>query len=204
MHLLTLLTTLGLTTLGATHGTHASGSSDTLLQKLSDPSLHWAEKHLLSEHHISNYDAGAFFTLHDFNQDKYLTRDEILRLYGSPTEPTVGEKIWGWVKENIDRDRDEVISFPEWMVWSRRGGVLKDFGTGVGHHGDDEQEYEIHHFEEFHSGDKEDGSDMVMHQEDLDHLKIHEKAEAEELKAQQIEGVQINLANIPMKFRVKP
>lgn len=175
---LTLLSALGLASLAASHGTHAAGSSDSLLRSLNDPSLHWAEKHLLSEHHISNYDAGAFFTLHDFNQDKHLTKDEILRLYGSPSDATVSEKIWNWVTETIDRDHDDVISFPEWMVWSRRGGVLQDFGTGVGHHGDDEQEYEIHHFEEYHSGDKEDGSDMVMHQEDLDHVStavIHEE-----------------------------
>ena len=36
----------------------------------------------------------------------------------------------------------------------REGQRLKDFGLGPGHHGDDEYEYEIHHFEKYHDESK--------------------------------------------------
>lgn len=35
----------------------------------------------------------------------------------------------------------------EWFAFVARGGRLPDFGMGPGHHGDDEYEYEIHHWE---------------------------------------------------------
>jgi hypothetical protein len=165
---LPLLSLLPLTLAHGTHNTH--GLHDD--HDDPDPNLSWAERHLISEHHINNYDAGAFFALHDFDQDHFLTRDEILRTYGAafPSAEYDQDKIWNTIAEMIDTDHDNELSYAEWMAWSRSGGVLPDFGTGIGHHGDDESEYEIHHFEKFHSHDKEDGSDMVMHQEDIDHV----------------------------------
>lgn len=149
-----------------------------------DPSTPWAARHLLSEHHINNYDAGAFFSLHDFNNDLHLSRDELLRTYGvltpagsdkihpddPPTEGADADTIWHTVADQMDTNKDDLISYEEWMAWTQKGGQLPDFGTGPGHHGDDEFEYEIHHYEKFHEGDKEDGSDMVMHPEDIEHV----------------------------------
>lgn len=34
--------------------------------------------------------------------------------------------------------------------WRDKGKRMRDFGLGPGHHGDDEYEYEIHHFEKYH------------------------------------------------------
>ena len=46
-----------------------------------------------------------------------------------------------------DRDRDGAVSREEFVRMVASGGTLPDFGTGPGHHGDDEYEYEIHHWE---------------------------------------------------------
>lgn len=51
----------------------------------------------------------------------------------------------------FDYDGDGVVSREEFMAGWRDGRRLGDFGAGVGHHGDDEYEYEIHHFERFHN-----------------------------------------------------
>ncbi|KAF8251543.1 hypothetical protein K440DRAFT_538828 [Wilcoxina mikolae CBS 423.85] len=189
MRLLPLL----LPSLALAHGTHSSDDPD--------PSLPWALRHLISEHHITNYDAGAFFTLHDFDNSHTLSRDEILRLYGSPTQNQ--DHIWHTLRSQIDANNDGELSYHEWMEWSRRGGELPDFGTGLGHHGDDETEYEIHHFEKFHKDDREDGSDMVMHQEDLDHFKLHEEEEKKAALAAAVEASAVNLGNVPVKFLVQ-
>lgn len=47
----------------------------------------------------------------------------------------------------IDHDRNRQIGREEWIQFSAAGGILPDFGLGPGHHGDDEYEYEIHHWE---------------------------------------------------------
>jgi hypothetical protein len=51
------------------------------------------------------------------------------------------------VLELADQDQDEVISREEFESLIRSGKTLPDVGTGPGHHGDDEYEYEIHHWE---------------------------------------------------------
>ena len=53
--------------------------------------------------------------------------------------------------EEWDENRDGVVDWGEFVGgWRDKGRRMRDFGTGVGHHGDDEYEYEIHHFEKFH------------------------------------------------------
>jgi hypothetical protein len=47
----------------------------------------------------------------------------------------------------LDRDKDQRVSKEEWFAFVASGGKLPDFGMGPGHHGDDEYEYEIHHWE---------------------------------------------------------
>jgi len=48
----------------------------------------------------------------------------------------------------IDRDGDGRISREEFVRFiDVEGKTLPDMGTGPGHHGDDEYEYEIHHWE---------------------------------------------------------
>jgi hypothetical protein len=163
-----------LISLAAAHGIHTPQV---------DPSEPWALRHLASEHHIHNYDAGAFFHLHDFDGNGALSRDEVMRLYGLRSlpswPPSEGHKsedeIWNTLSSLIGVNSDGDIGLAQWMNWR---GELPDFGTGPGHHGDDEWEYEIHHFEQYHSEDKEDGSDMVMHAEDVEHVSLYRREES--------------------------
>jgi len=48
----------------------------------------------------------------------------------------------------IDANRDGRVSRDEFVRFIETDGkTLPDMGTGPGHHGDDEYEYEIHHWE---------------------------------------------------------
>lgn len=48
----------------------------------------------------------------------------------------------------LDRNNDGRVSRDEFVqVVETEGKTLPDMGTGPGHHGDDEYEYEIHHWE---------------------------------------------------------
>lgn len=47
----------------------------------------------------------------------------------------------------IDGNRDGKVTKAEWLDFMANSGTLPDFGLGPGHHGDDEYEYEIHHWE---------------------------------------------------------
>ena len=108
---------------------------------------------MAEEHHIGNFDPGAFFTLHDFDGNHVWDRSEILKFYGmdDPSAKSVTHqkknemvsKIW----ELMDINKDELVERDEWMVFCAGGGVLPDFGEGPGHHWDMEMEYEIHHWE---------------------------------------------------------
>lgn len=56
---------------------------------------------------------------------------------------SVGNEVMGL----IDTDKNGFITKDEWMAFCEKGQSLPDFGLGPGHHGDDEYEYEIHHWE---------------------------------------------------------
>lgn len=124
------------------------------------PDEDWATHHLAEEHHISNFDAGAFFTLHDFDFSSSWTPDEIRRMYGLDDESQRGvdeakkAEVVRRTLEIFDIDGDGAVQRGEWMEGWRAGKRLEDFGLGPGHHGDDEYEYEIHHFEKFHDESK--------------------------------------------------
>lgn len=108
---------------------------------------------ILDEHHISNFDGGAFFQLHDFDESGYWDFDEIHTTYGLKHESTdniaVERKndVINQVMSLLDQNQDGRVSKEEWMAFVAGGGKLPDFGMGPGHHGDDEYEYEIHHWE---------------------------------------------------------
>lgn len=84
------------------------------------------------------------------------THDEITRTYGlddeSAKDVTVEKRheVVQDVLDKFDKDGDDMITKWEFMEGWRNGWRLKDFGLGPGHHGDDEYEYEIHHFEKYH------------------------------------------------------
>lgn len=92
------------------------------------------------EHHIENFDAGAFFTLHDFDGNGFWDILEIQKFYGLDdvsNKDLPGSKrieVTSKMTDLMDKDGNGRISRLEWLDFVRNGGVLPDFGTGPGHH----------------------------------------------------------------------
>lgn len=107
----------------------------------------------IEEHHIDNFDPGAFFQLHDFDDDGVWQDYEFLKTYGmdDPSAKDVPQekkdKIVHDILELLDKNKNGLVEKEEFMEFSRTGGQLPDFGLGPGHHWDMETEYEIHHWE---------------------------------------------------------
>ena len=100
----------------------------------------------------------------------------------------------------FDLEHTGVITRDQFVRLSNSGRKLPDFGLGPGHHGDDEYEYEIHHFEKFHGGDDVKEEDL-NHPEDIEHFKKHDAMEDEQRRLIELEKMAIVERNIPMKFR---
>ncbi|KAF3148230.1 hypothetical protein TWF594_001424 [Orbilia oligospora] len=150
------------------------------------PTGDWATDHMIAEHHFDNFDPASFFHLHDFDQSHTWTHDEILRTYG--INPHTGklyddtghegkevpyeerERIVSEVLKLMDLDSDHAITKEEFEAAIQDGKRLPDFKLGTGHHGDDEYEYEIHHFEKYH-GDGDVREEDLNHPEDIAHFK---------------------------------
>jgi len=157
------------------------------------------------EHHISSFDAGSFFNLHDYDSSNEWTPEDILKTYGLKDESTKHisqeekDKAVQKVIDLFDRDRSGTISFAEYTIGDAQGIKLPDLGFGPGHHGDDEYEYEIHHFEKYH--DENTREEDLTHPEDIEHFRKHEMLEQQEERQEQMDRMSIVEANIPMKFR---
>lgn len=98
----------------------------------------------------------------------------------------------------MDPNGDGVISRDEWTDYISQGKTLPDMGTGPGHHGDDEYEYEIHHWEKYH--DENSKLEDLNHPEDIEHFRKHEQMEEEEEKLEKMDQMAIIEENIPKKF----
>ena len=157
------------------------------------------------EHHISSFDAGSFFNLHDYDSSNQWSRDDILKTYGLKDEstrsisPKAKEDAVNRVLELFDADRSGTVSYAEYTIGIAKGLELPDFGYGPGHHGDDEYEYEIHHWEKYH--DENTREEDLTHPEDIEHFRKHEQLEAQQERQEQMDRMPIVEANIPMKFR---
>jgi hypothetical protein len=108
----------------------------------------------LEEHHISNFDAPSFFSLHDYDGNGVWDRTEILKTYGmeDPSAKDVPEDKKDYVIREvmrlIDTNNNGLVERDEWMLFTEeKKGLLPDFGLGPGHHWDMEMEYEIHHWQ---------------------------------------------------------
>lgn len=161
--------------------------------------------HMSEEHHIDNFDPTAFFQMHDFNSDGIWTANEIRRLYGlddeslKDTTETVKDNAVNEVLGLFDDTGAGQITRESWLKLIKKGVRLPNFGLGPGHHGDDEYEYEIHHFEKFH--DENTKEEDLTHPEDIEHFRKHDMLEDEAERIEKEQQKQIVEGNIPLKFR---
>ncbi|RDL37249.1 uncharacterized protein BP5553_04682 [Venustampulla echinocandica] len=174
-----------------------------------DPEADWATRHMAEEHHISNFDPGAFFSLHDYDDNGFWDVREILKTYGMEDETAkdVPEEkkteIANEVLRLIDTNGNNVVERDEWMYFTsndggKEKGTLPDFGTGPGHHWDIEMEYEIHHWEKYH--DENTKEEDLIHPEDIAHFKKHDELEDEAERQAELDKMPIVEHNIPPKF----
>ncbi|KKY13159.1 putative secretory pathway ssp120 [Diplodia seriata] len=166
----------------------------------------WATRHMAEEHHIASFDAGTFFALHDYDSSGKWSPDDVRKTYGLMDESAASipqskkDEVVKIVFQLFDKDDSGDISKEEYLESTNNGVKLPDFGTGPGHHGDDEYEYEIHHFEKYHGGDDVKEEDLI-HPEDIEHFAKHDRLDAEQDRLEAQEKLTIVEANIPNKFR---
>lgn len=111
------------------------------------------------------------------------------------------EKVTREVFKLFDSDKNGVIEREEWMGKNNDEGVrLPDFGLGPGHHFDDEEEYEVHHFQKFHGGPDVKEEDLT-HPEDIAHFAKHDKEDEEIERFERLNQSPIVEENIPVMFR---
>lgn len=90
---------------------------------------------MIEEHHISNLDPGAFFSLHDYDSSNAWTPGEILRTYGlddassRDVPESKRQEVVRGVLDLFDQNGDGIVSRDEWVVGWGRGGRLPDFGV---------------------------------------------------------------------------
>ena len=99
------------------------------------PDNDWAVKHLAEEHHVDNYNAGAFFLLHDFDSSGGWTHDEVRRLYGLEDESNAAvpearkQEVVQQVFDLLDENKNGIIEKDEFMRKDAAGVRLPDFGV---------------------------------------------------------------------------
>ncbi|PNY28446.1 calcium-binding protein [Tolypocladium capitatum] len=180
------------------HGDHSQ-------KPVVDEHANWMTKHMAEEHHMASWDAESFFTLHDYNGDGIWQAEELQRTYGL-TDPSNRElsserraQIMRDLMKLLDGDGDGSVTRAEWAALVAQGKTLPDMGTGPGHHGDDEYEYEIHHWEKYH--DENTKIEDLTHPEDVEHFKKHEEMERAQEEQEAMDKKSIIEENIPLKFR---
>ncbi|KAL3421462.1 hypothetical protein PVAG01_07907 [Phlyctema vagabunda] len=191
----------------AVFATVALGHGGTAHQKPLEvaPDADWATRHMAEEHHIGNFDPGAFFSLHDYDASGDWDAEELLTTYGMKDETAkhISEKekheVATELMRLLDQDSNGHVTRDEWMNFCQAGKKLPDFGLGPGHHGDSEYEYEIHHWEKYH--DENTKEEDLIHPEDIEHFKKHDEMEDEADRIAALDRMPIVEANIPAKFR---
>ncbi|KXJ96400.1 hypothetical protein Micbo1qcDRAFT_129474 [Microdochium bolleyi] len=195
-----IITTASLVSVALAHGDHTRSQKPMVA-----PDANWMTVHMAEEHHISSFDPEAFFMLHDFDSNGRWEPHEILRFYGLEDEsnrdirPSRRDEIQAHLMSMLDLNRDGSVSRDEFVQFTKSGKTLPDMATGPGHHGDDEYEYEIHHWEKYHNDDTT--IEELTHPEDIAHFKKHEEMEAAEERLERLNKMAIVEENIPSKFR---
>ncbi|TGJ87200.1 hypothetical protein E0Z10_g1534 [Xylaria hypoxylon] len=194
----TIIASAGLLTGVLGHGSHDQ-------KPIVPDDANWMVKHMAEEHHISNFDPSSFFTLHDFNSNGRWEVDEILRTYGLMDDSNKDvplskrDEYQRQLLNLLDTNGDGLVSRNEFMSFIASGKALPDLGTGPGHHGDDEYEYEIHHWEKYH--DDNTRIEDLNHPEDIAHFRKHDEMEEAEERLARLDRMAIVPENIPAKFR---
>lgn len=187
--------------------------------------LLWQQWHMKEEHQLDSFDAKLFFLLHDIHGRGVWTLQEVLYVYGLTRDSVVGdgsgggahageqqisaearEKVVLLVMRLMDTLGDKTITLDEWLHFVKTGGELPDFGYGVGHHMDFENEYENHHWNEYHRD--LDPDVMVKHKEDIEHELLHHLHEIEGTHGRdpnvramaQVFSSPIRVENVPKKY----
>lgn len=156
----------------------------------------WQRWHMSHEHSLDDFTPSAFFQLHAMSDPALITPKDILRMYGLQRDEIVGQgdgmgghdnsehvspelkdRVVNTVLELMDKDKSGAIDMDEWLEFSEKGGEFPDFGLGPGHEYDFEEEYEKHHWLQYHA--KDDPDVEVMHKEDIEHELLHHFHEIE-------------------------
>ncbi|SPO00130.1 related to secretory protein SSP120 [Cephalotrichum gorgonifer] len=183
---------------------HAHGSHSGSEKPVVPDDANWMTKHMAEEHHLDHWDPASFFTLHDFNSDGVWQPEEILRTYGVFDEsnkdlpPARRDEILAELMALLDPDQDGKVTQKEFVAVMAEGKTLPDVGTGPGHHGDDEYEYEIHHWEKYHDDDTQ--LEDLTHPEDIEHFKKHEEMERQQELLDNVGKRTMFEENIPAMF----
>ncbi|KAJ8125268.1 hypothetical protein O1611_g8370 [Lasiodiplodia mahajangana] len=194
----TIIAAAGLITGALGHGSHDQ-------KPMVPDDANWMTKHMAEEHHITAFDPSSFFTLHDYNGNGRWEVDEIMRTYGLMDESNKDiplskrDEYQLQLSNLLDHNGDGFVSRNEFMSFVANGGTLPDLGTGPGHHGDDEYEYEIHHWEKYH--DENTRLEDLNHPEDIEHFRKHDEMEEAEERLAKLDRMAIVQENIPAKFR---
>jgi hypothetical protein len=113
----------------------ALGLGDADDKTLADFDNDWATYHLALEHHLDNFDAGAFFSLHDFDGNGGWSPADVRRMYGLEHESArdVGEDRREEVTRDVfalfDADHNGVIERDEFFAKTDEGVRMPDFGV---------------------------------------------------------------------------
>ncbi|CAI5760034.1 unnamed protein product [Candida verbasci] len=167
----------------------------TVLAQIKPDGVKWQDWHMLQEHGIEQYDAKLFFNLHDLDGNGKWDRNDILNLYGLVHSTIIGDgsgmgssniKVTSDLQDDVvnkffeifDNNNDQTITIDEFESFHNQGNELPDFGYGSGHHLNFEDEYEEHHWNEYHKD--QDPDVLIKHKEDIEHELLHHKQEMED------------------------
>ncbi|KAJ4150305.1 hypothetical protein LMH87_011059 [Akanthomyces muscarius] len=191
--------------IASAHGTHGGGAhAGNYGEEARTDYPNWMTRHMAEEHGMDTFDSLSFFTLHDFDSDGVWEREEMQRMYGlmDPSNRDVSddrrEEAYRELLRHLDANNDGLVSRDEFATFILDGKTLPDLGFGPGHHGDDEYEYEVHHWNKYHNEDTK--LEDLTHPADIEHFKHHEELEDAEEKQQAMDKLSIIEANIPAKF----
>ncbi|EPQ60110.1 precursor to secretory protein Ssp120 [Gloeophyllum trabeum ATCC 11539] len=182
------------------HAGHEGPASGETIQQ-------YAQRHMVTEHHIDSFDLRSFFQLHDLNRDGVWDRDEIEAIYGvhhvysqkkSKDEVEHQKKadtIANTVLDLLDKNKDGKVTPEEFEAVGLDGLPNFEELGAEGHHYDVESEFFLHHEELYHSTPETQTDESYNHPEDIEHFAQHEQIErAEAEREAKFQGISVEEA----------